>query len=257
RRSSMVGIKPDDGLRVPADFHELPASATHPGERIVISDKAARGTATPLDRLARPAAGHPRSSTPDTAGRRPGVHRLRRPIRPPVTAAAASVTLLAAGAAVIVWGAISGQRAHVGYETPGTPLYRPDAKVNRDTAEIGKFFPTDEGWVVLSTPDYPALQSGLGPEVLRMSDDLGAYLVSRGDVLAAVPFAAVIKPLNRLFHNGHPKFIAIPTGFDQSRYQKTSVGVELGGNLWFMFLGGTAPGEMERFFDHPPHVNSS
>jgi uncharacterized protein len=141
--------------------------------------------------------------------------------------------------------------------TPGTPLYRPDAKVNLDTEEIGKFFPTDEGWVVLKTPDYPDSQSSLGPEVLRMSDDLGAYLVSRGDVLAAVPFASVIKPLNSMFHNGNPKYLAIPTGLEQSRYQKTSVGVELGGNLWFLFLGGTAPGEMERFFAHSPHVTSS
>jgi uncharacterized protein len=178
-------------------------------------------------------------------------------IRLPVTPGAARTGLLTFGAAFIVWGAISGQRAHVGYETPGTPLYRPDAKVNRDTEEIGKFFPTDEGWVVLSTPDYPSPQSGLGPEVLRMTDDLGAYLVSRGDVLAAVPFASVIKPLNSMFHNGYPKFIAIPTGFEQSRYQKVSVGVELGGNLWFLFLGGTAPGEMERFFAHSPHVSSS
>lgn len=178
-------------------------------------------------------------------------------VRLPVTPGVARATLLCAGAVFIVWGGISGQRAHVGYETPGTPLYRPDAKVNRDTEQIGRFFPTDEGWVVLSTPDYPDPQSGLGPEVLRMSDDLGAYLVSRGDILAAVPFAAVIKPLNSMFHNGYPKFIAIPTGFQQSTYQKTSVGVELGGNLWFMFLGGTAPGEMERFFAHSPHVSSS
>ncbi len=178
-------------------------------------------------------------------------------IRVPVTAGAARATLLAAGGAFIIWGVISGQRAHVGYETPGTPLYRPDAKVNLDTAQIGRFFPTDEGWVVLSTPDYPDPQSGLGPEVLRMSDDLGDYLVSHGDVLAAVPFASVIKPLNSSFHNGYPKFIAIPTGFDQSSFQKTSVGIELGGNLWFMFLGGTAPGEMERFFAHSPHVTSS
>ena len=178
-------------------------------------------------------------------------------IRVPVTPGVARFAMLAGGAAFIVWGGISGERAHVGYETPGTPLYRPDAKVNRDTAEIGKFFPTDEGWVVLSTPDYPNPQSGLGPEVLRMSDDLGAYLVNRGDVLASVPFASVIKPLNSTFHNGFPKFIAIPTGFDQSRFQKVSVGIELGGNLWFLFLGGTAPGEMERFFAHSPHVQSS
>jgi uncharacterized protein len=76
-------------------------------------------------------------------------------------------------------------------------------------------------------------------------------------VLATVPFAAVIKPLNSMFHNGYPKFIAIPTGFEQSRYQKVPVGVELGGNLWFLFLGGTAPGEIERFFAHNAHVTSS
>ena len=182
---------------------------------------------------------------------------LDKLIRVPVTPGILRTGLLTGGAAFIVWGAISGQRAHVGYETPGTPLYRPDAKVNQDTIEIGKYFPIDQGWVVLSTPDYPDPQSGLGPEVLRMSDDLSAYMVSRGDVAAAVPFASVIKPLNSMFHNGYPKFIAIPTGFEQSQFQKTSVGVELGGNLWFMFLGGTAPGEMERFFAHSPHVNSS
>jgi len=178
-------------------------------------------------------------------------------VRLPVTPGVARSALMAAGAVFIVWGAISGQRAHVGYQTPGTPLYRPAAKVNRDTAEIGKFFPIDEGWVVLSTPDYPNPQSGLGPEVLRMTDDMGVYLVSRGDVLATVPFAAVIKPLNSMFHNGYPKFIAIPTGFEQSKYQKVPVGIELGGNLWFLFLGGTAPGEMERFFAHNAHVTSS
>jgi hypothetical protein len=76
-------------------------------------------------------------------------------VRLPVTPGAARNGLLTAGAAFIVWGVISGQRAHVGYETPGTPLYRPEAKVNRDTAEIRKFFPIDEGWIVLKTPDYP------------------------------------------------------------------------------------------------------
>lgn len=178
-------------------------------------------------------------------------------VRLPVTPGSARNGLLTAGAAFIVWGVISGQRAHVGYETPGTPLYRPEAKVNRDTAEIGKFFPIDEGWIVLKTPDYPDPQSGLGPGVLRMTDDLGIYLVSRGDILGAVPFSAVIKPLNAVFHNGYPKFIAIPTGFERSKYQQTSVGVELAGNLWFMFYGGLAPGEMERFFAHPPHITSS
>jgi len=165
----------------------------------------------------------------------------------PVTPGAMRSALLIFGGAFIVWGMSSGLRARIGYETPGTPLYRPDSKVNQDIAEIGKFFPTDEGWVILdSTDDYPKLQSTLGPDVLRLSDDLSDYLVSHNDALGVVSFNSVaIEPLNQLFHNGFPKFRSVPSG------------TELGGNLWYMFFGGTAPGEIERFFAYSPHMTNT
>jgi uncharacterized protein len=164
----------------------------------------------------------------------------------PVTPGTARTLLLAGGAIFIVFGVISGQRARIGYETPGTPLYKQNSKVNRDIAEIGKFFPTDVGWVVLDTPDYPDPQSGLGPAVLRATDDLGPYLQSRGDALATVSFSSqVIKPLNMMFHNGFPKFWKVPSG------------TELGGNLWYLFFAGTAPGEMERFFAYSPKMTNT
>jgi uncharacterized protein len=167
-------------------------------------------------------------------------------VKVPVTPGMARTAFLAGGAIFILFGVISGQRARIGYQTPGTPLYRQDSKVNQDIAEIGKFFPTDIGWVVLSTPDYPDAQSSIGPEVMRMSDDLAAYLIGRGDAVAVPSFTNVaIRPLNMMFHNGYPKFDGIPAG------------TELGGNLWYMFLGGTAPGEMERFFAHSPHMTST
>src|ERR1019366_993154 len=101
-------------------------------------------------------------------------------------------------------------------------------------------------WVVLSSPEYPDPQSSIGPEVMRMTDDLGAYLLSRGDATAVASFTNIaMKPLNMMFHNGFPKFQSIP------------MGTELGGNLWYMFLGGSAPGEMERFFAFSPHMTNS
>ncbi|MGH7932983.1 MAG: efflux RND transporter permease subunit [Candidatus Binataceae bacterium] len=164
----------------------------------------------------------------------------------PITPGIARNLLLAGGAAFIIFGILSGQRARIGYNTPGTPLYRPNAKVNQDIAEIGKFFPTDEGWIVLTTPDYPDQQSSIGPPVLRMSDDMGSYLVSRGDAVAVVSFANLaIKPLNSIFHNGFPKYRTIPSG------------TELGGNLWYMFFAGTAPGEIQRFFAYSPRMTNS
>jgi predicted RND superfamily exporter protein len=180
-------------------------------------------------------------------GRRTAFHRLVDGlVSVPVTPGAMRGALLVAGAAFIVWGISSGLRAKIGYETPGTPLYRADSKVNRDIAEVGRFFPIDEGWIVLSTPDYPDPQSSIGPEVLRMEEDLGTYLVRHGDAVGTVSFSNLaIQPLNQLFHYSFPKFRVIPSG------------TELGGNLWYMFFAGTAPGEIERFFAFSPKMTSS
>jgi predicted RND superfamily exporter protein len=164
----------------------------------------------------------------------------------PVTAGLTRGVLLAGGAIFIIWGIASGLHARIGYETPGTPLYQAKAKVNRDIAEISRFFPTDEAWIVLSTPNYPDPQSSIGPEVLRVQDDLNAFLIERGDVAGTVSFANIaITPLNQLFHYSFPKYRVIPGG------------TELGGNLWYMFLGGTAPGEIERFFAYSPKMTSA
>ncbi len=180
-------------------------------------------------------------------GRRGPVHRLVAGlIRVPVTPGRVRGAMLAAGGAFIIWGIVSGQRARIGYEHPGTPLYRPEAKVNQDIIEIGKYLPIDEGWVVLDTPNYPSEQSSISPNVLRMADDMGTYLLSRGDAVGVVSFATQgLMPLHQLFHNGHPKFRSIPGD------------KKAAGNLWYVFLGSTAPGEMERFFAHSPKMTSA
>jgi predicted RND superfamily exporter protein len=176
-----------------------------------------------------------------------GISRLVAVVtRMPVTPGPVRAGLLAFGAVFIVWGITSGLRARIGYDTPGTPLYRPDSKVNRDIVEIGKFLPMDEGWVVLDTSDYPSQQSSLGPDLLRMTNDLGAYLMSKGHVAGVVSFDGLaIAPMNQMFHNGFPKFRKVPEG------------TELSGNLWYMFLGGTAPGEIERFFAYSPRMTNT
>ena len=167
-------------------------------------------------------------------------------VRVPVTPGALRTALLAGGALFIVWGIASGQRARIGYQHPGTPLYKPDSKVNRDMEEISHYLPTDEGWVVLKTPDFPNPQSSIGPDVMRMVNSMQDYLLNRGDVLGVVSFGGVgIAPINQMFHNGHPKYRNVPSN------------VKLAGALWYMFLGGTAPGEIERFFAHSPKMTSS
>jgi uncharacterized protein len=160
-------------------------------------------------------------------------HLTEIPVRP----GAARTAILAAAGAFIVFGLVSGQRAAIGYRTIGTPLYKANAKVNQDIQEIAKNFPEDEAWVVLETPPYPSDQSTLGSSPLRLADDLRYYLRERDpNVIQVVSFGSDIeKPFNQMFHYGHPKFLRIPES------------TQLAGNLWFLYLSGTAPGEMERY----------
>ncbi len=144
--------------------------------------------------------------------------------------------LLWGSAIFLVYGIVSGLDSKIGYSTPGTPLYQPTAKVNQDIAAVGRNFPLEDGWVILTTPPYPNEQSVTGPKVLRMVTDLRSYLFRDPKVGQVVAFSSTVsEPFNEMFHYGYPKYRAVPES------------PEMSGNLWFLFLSGSAPGELERF----------
>jgi predicted RND superfamily exporter protein len=148
-------------------------------------------------------------------------------------------SLLGVSGFFLIYGILSGLDSTIGYSTPGTPLYKSTAKVNRDIRAIGQKFPLEEGWVILTTPSYPDEQSVLGPEVERVADDMRVYLFNDPKVAQVVTFSsAVSAPFNQMFHYGYPKYLAMPTS------------LEMSGNLWFLFLNGSAPGELERFISN-------
>ncbi|MBE3602100.1 MMPL family transporter [bacterium] len=139
----------------------------------------------------------------------------------------------------LVYGVISGLDCKIGYSTAGTPLYKNNSKVNKDILAVGKKFPLEEGWVILTTPSYPDKQSVLGPGVLRMVDDMRAYLFEDPKVAQVVSFSSTVsEPFNEMFHYGYPKYLAVPDS------------IEMSGNLWFLYLNGSAPGELERFISN-------
>ena len=179
-------------------------------------------------------------------GPEPGWRRTARDfvdwlVHIPVTPGPARTGLLVFALCFLAAGIVAGIRQDIGYKTPGTPLYRSNAKVNRDIIAIGKKFPLEEGWVILTTPVGTAagkagVQSVLAPRVLRMVDDMRAFLLQDPRVAVVVSFSSTISyPLNQMFHYGHPKYLADPDS------------IQLSGNLWFLYLNGSAPGELERF----------
>jgi uncharacterized protein len=165
--------------------------------------------------------------------------------RIPVTPGIARNGIIVVGVGFMIFGIAASVRVPIGYQNPGTPIYRQDAKINQDTAEIGKFVPTNLGWVVVEAPNFPNPQNPIATRTLRMADDLASYLMNRGDVLAVLGFAEIAsKPMNMLLHNGDPKYYALPD---------TDA---LSGTLWFFFFSGSAPDEVYTFFGRYPAVTS-
>ncbi len=149
------------------------------------------------------------------------------------------MALLGAAGFFLIYGVIAGVKSRIGYASAGTPLYQPNAKVNLDIKAVGKKFPLEEAWVILTTPPYPDKQSVLGLEVLRMVDDMRTSLLYDPKVAQVEEFSSTVSAsLNELFHYGYPKYLAIPDS------------QEMSGNLWFLFINGSAPGELERYISN-------
>jgi uncharacterized protein len=152
-----------------------------------------------------------------------------------VKAGAARGALLIGAALFLAAGLVSGMRAQVGYQQPGTPLYRSNAKVNRDIRRIVRNFPIDEAWVIVHTP-MTATQNPFSYPVLQMEDDLRSFIFQSPGVRDVVTFADDgIKPFTRVIHGGHPKFWALPH----------TVKLIFASVLFFMHI--RAPGDMEQF----------
>jgi predicted RND superfamily exporter protein len=166
--------------------------------------------------------------------------------RLPLASGSSRTGVIALGLLLMVIGLASMGTVRTGYQVAGTPIYRQDAKVNRDTAEISQFIPTNIGWVVLETPNYPDPASNVGITTLRMADDLAFYLRSRGDAVAVLDFATIAEmPMNSLLHYGYPKYLAIPTSD------------LMGAELWSFFFGASAPDEPRSYFAHSPAMTSA
>ncbi|HEX4208988.1 MAG TPA: hypothetical protein VHY56_01245, partial [Candidatus Binataceae bacterium] len=159
--------------------------------------------------------------------------------RLPVTPGAARIAAIAIGAILMIAGLGSLARTRTGYQVAGTPIYRPDATVNRATAQISHFVPTNTGWVVFETPNYPDPTSNIGTSTLRVEDDLATYLLSRGDAVAVLDFATIAEmPMNSLLHYGYPKYLSIPSSD------------LMAAELWSFFFGASAPDEPRSYFAH-------
>lgn len=123
----------------------------------------------------------------------------------------------------------------VGDANPGSPILWPDSTYNLDAAAINeKFQGSDRMFVVVAGKAEGALKE---PEVLEGMERFQKYMEAQPEVGGSISFADILPAVNRVLREGN------------ARYQELGTSSNQNGELAYMFVSGSDPGDMDRFAD--------
>ena len=135
---------------------------------------------------------------------------------------------------LVICGAMA-TRITVGDAKPGSPLLWPDSPYNRAMAEINQgFLGTDRMFVVVAGATDGALKE---PAVLHNMAAFQRYVELQPEVGGAVSLADLLPSVYSVLNEGNPRFLEI--GGDSA----------INGELLYMYLAGSDPGDLDRFAD--------
>ncbi|MGE5471624.1 MAG: efflux RND transporter permease subunit [Bacteroidota bacterium] len=144
------------------------------------------------------------------------------------------VVLSATGIAFVLTG-IYAFNLKVGDANPGSPILWPDSRYNQDASAINsKFQGSDRMFVVVEGKTEGALKE---PEVLKGMENFQKYMEAQPEVGGSISLADVLPAVKRVVREGN------------SRYQELGNSANENGELVYMFVSGTDPGDMDRFAD--------
>jgi len=147
------------------------------------------------------------------------------------------------GAAVVF--VVSGMYAmniKIGDANPGSPILWPDSTYNMAAKSINKKFQgSDRMFVVVAGKEEGALKE---PSVLKSMERFQKYMEAQPEIGGSLSIADILPGVNRVLREGNV------------RYQQLGESKNENGELTYMFVSGTDPGDMERFAD-PQMENGS
>lgn len=149
-----------------------------------------------------------------------------------------SITLVLGTALIISVGAIiMAQWVQIGDAHPGSSLLWPKSVYNQDDDRINRLFPgTNPLLVIMDGKGRGALKD---PEVLRTVEAFEREIGGSEGFGGTESLVAIVKKLNREFHEGDPKWSMLP-----------SAGEKIAFYLW-MFETKSDPGDLDRWTDIP------
>ena len=123
----------------------------------------------------------------------------------------------------------------VGDANPGSPILWPDSTYNRDARAINdKFQGSDRMFVVVAGKTEGALKE---PEVLQGMERFQKYMEAQPEVGGSISLADILPAVKRVIREGN------------ARYQELGNTANENGELAYMFVSGSDPGDMDRFAD--------
>ncbi|NMG14416.1 efflux RND transporter permease subunit [Aromatoleum bremense] len=140
----------------------------------------------------------------------------------------------AAGVAFVVSG-LYAFNLKVGDANPGSPILWPDSRYNRDAAEINRQFQgSDRMFVVVAGNQPGALRE---PEVLSSMTRFQKYMEAQPEVGGSISLADILPQVKRVLREGNPMYQELGQSGDEN------------GELMYMFVSGSDPGDMDRYAD--------
>ena len=144
------------------------------------------------------------------------------------------VILGAVGVVFVITG-IYALNLKVGDANPGSPILWPDSRYNEDASAINsKFQGSDRMFVVVSGKNEGALKD---PGVLNWMENFQKYMEAQPEIGGSISLADILPAVKRVVREGN------------SRYQELGNTANENGELVYMFVSGTDPGDMDRFAD--------
>ena len=123
----------------------------------------------------------------------------------------------------------------VGDANPGSPLLWPDSRYNQDASAINKAFQgSDRMFVVVEGKQGDVLKQ---PKTLHNMENFQRYLENQPEIGGTVSLVDLIGPVNVSLHEGN------------KRFDEYGSEANINGELVYMYLQGSDPGDIDRFSD--------
>lgn len=147
----------------------------------------------------------------------------------------ARYALLAAAAVIFAGSGIYAFKLKVGDANPGSPILWPDSTYNQDAAAINRQFQgSDRMFVAVAGTKSDALKE---PAVLESVRQFQKFMEAQPEVGGSLSIADILPAVKRTLREGNP------------RYEEFGNNANENGELLYLYVSGTEPGDIDRFAD--------